>query len=124
MIAHPTHRAHRQPFVERHQVRRRQMNATGRLWTTQRGLVTETMDVNVAAERINAAAAIVSRLQSFEPEDPMHHAGVGLPAPRQPNGLPASKDCPNRMTAAHLQGNPMEAQRSLVRIHALSDPKA
>src|SRR6266498_3844337 len=64
-LADPDQRSNREPFVERHQVRRRQMDAAAGLRTPQRRLIAEAVDVNVALERVDVAPAIEPWLQSF-----------------------------------------------------------
>ena len=77
----PHQSAHRQPFVERHQVRRRHVNAAARLRAAERRLVAETVDVNITLMRIDVAPAVESGLQPFQPENAMDNRALRLPEP-------------------------------------------
>ena len=83
------------------------MDAAMRGRTTQGRFIPETMDVDVAVERIYLSTAIVSGFQAIQPEDAMHDRGLGLALPDGTDRFAAAKYCSDKTT--NLFGDAMKA---------------
>jgi hypothetical protein len=81
------------------------------------------MNVDVTLERIDNAAAIKARLQSFQPQNAMHDHTIRQAPPGKPNWLAAAENCTDGLPTANLLGNSVEAERGSVRVRTLADSK-
>src|SRR5688572_15004624 len=114
MAMDPNECSNRQPVVQRNDVRRRQMDAAMRCRTAQGCFVPDAVDVNIAPEAVDVAAAIKLWLQAFKPENPVRDRRLRHSAPRQSDRFASAKYCALWESRAHFLRDAMQPERCLV----------
>ena len=99
---------------KRDQIGGSQMHATTGGGLAEGQFVAGSMDVDVAAERINIPAAVPTRFESFEPEDAVGYCGVGQAQPGEADGAPSFENGSWRVKGADLAGDLVQAERGAV----------
>ena len=89
------------------------MQATARGWSTDRGFITDTVDINVPGVGIDRAALIAPRLKSLKPKDAMCDGGIRLGLNRT-DDLSAFEHGSSRKTVPNFFRDPVQAKGCLL----------
>ena len=100
------------------------MDAAARHRPANRRLVAGAVNVNVARVRIDVAAAVEPRFESFQPQNARGDFCVRHPLPGITDGLAPLEHRSHRPAATNFFHDAMQSERRAVRAGGLADAKA